>query len=201
MGREQRSLELLRQVFYERSSTDHYRDKAPQPVTLLSPLEPHRRFDLRAEGSRSRPRTSARRSASKLSRFAGRMGAKGFIGVRAEFPRFCVSLNLAIPRSRIVFREPLPKLCEFLRRETGYSLLEGFELTHRRNNTTISFRGLRRCRQIPVAARKIAQLDSVSVRAAPPIRLAGRRSAGPPGRSARVSRSRRSFAIPSRAGG
>ena len=38
------------------------------------------------------------------------MVAKGFIGKRVEFPRFCVPLDLAIPSSRIKFSEPLPKL-------------------------------------------------------------------------------------------
>ena len=57
------------------------------------------------------------------------MGAKGFIGKRIEFPRFCVSLDLPIPCSCIKFSKPLPKLCEFLSRETGDFLLDGFELT------------------------------------------------------------------------
>jgi hypothetical protein len=70
------------------------------------------------------------------------MGAKGFIGKRVEFPRFYVSLNLAIPCSCIKLREPLPELCEFLSRETGNSLLEGFEFTHRGNDTTLYFHGL-----------------------------------------------------------
>ncbi len=58
------------------------------------------------------------------------MGAKGFIGKRVEFPRFYVSLDLPIPCSCIKFSEPSPKLCEFLSRETGDFLLDGFELTH-----------------------------------------------------------------------
>ena len=58
------------------------------------------------------------------------MGAKGFIGKRVEFPRFCVSLDLSIPCSCIKFSEPLPKLCEFVSREAGDFLLDGFELTH-----------------------------------------------------------------------
>ena len=58
------------------------------------------------------------------------MGAKGFIGQRVEFPRFCVSLDLAIPCCCVKLSEPVPKLCEFLRRETGDFLLDGFELTH-----------------------------------------------------------------------
>jgi hypothetical protein len=33
----------------------------------------------------------------------------------------------------------LPKLCEFLSRETGDSLLDGFEFAHRRNDTTFFF--------------------------------------------------------------
>jgi hypothetical protein len=69
------------------------------------------------------------------------MGAKGFIGKRVEFPRFCVSLDLPIPCSCIKFSEPLPKLCEFLSRETGDFLLDGFEFTHRRNDTTLNFYG------------------------------------------------------------
>jgi hypothetical protein len=60
------------------------------------------------------------------------MGAKGFIGKRVEFPRFYVSLDLAIPYSCVKLSEPLPKFCEFLSRETGDSLLKGFEFTHGR---------------------------------------------------------------------
>lgn len=70
------------------------------------------------------------------------MVAKGFIGERVEFPRFYVSLGLAIPCSCIKLGEPSPKLFEFLSRETGDFLLEGFEFTHRRNDTTFSFCGL-----------------------------------------------------------
>ena len=69
------------------------------------------------------------------------MVAKGFIGERVEFPRFYVSLDLAIPCSRIKLGEPSPKLCKFLSRETGDFLLEGFEFTHRRNDTTSPFAG------------------------------------------------------------
>jgi hypothetical protein len=69
------------------------------------------------------------------------MVAKGFIGERVEFPRFCVSLDLAIPCGCIKLSEPPPKLCEFLSRETGDSLLEGFEFTHRRNDTPSPFAG------------------------------------------------------------
>jgi hypothetical protein len=47
------------------------------------------------------PKTSERRSASKLAGFSGRMVAKGFIGERVEFPRFYVSLDLAVPCSCI----------------------------------------------------------------------------------------------------
>ena len=60
------------------------------------------------------------------------MVAKGFIGERVEFPRLYVSLELAIPCRRIKLSEPPPKLCKFLSRETGDSLLEGFEFTHKR---------------------------------------------------------------------
>lgn len=70
------------------------------------------------------------------------MVAKGFIGERVEFPRFYVSLGLAIPCSCIKLGEPSPKLFEFLSRETGDFLLDGFEFTHRRNDTTFSFCGL-----------------------------------------------------------
>lgn len=58
------------------------------------------------------------------------MVAKGFIGERVEFPGFCVSLDLAVPRSCIELSEPPPKLCEFLSRETRDSLLKGFESPH-----------------------------------------------------------------------
>jgi hypothetical protein len=64
------------------------------------------------------------------------MVAKGFIGERVEFPSFCVSLDLAIPCSCIKLGEPPPKLCEFLSRESGDFLLEGFKFAHRRNVTT-----------------------------------------------------------------
>jgi len=70
------------------------------------------------------------------------MGANGFISKRVEFPRFHVSLDLAIPCSCVKFSEPLPKLCEFLSREAGDSLLQGFELPHGRNDTTLYFCGL-----------------------------------------------------------
>ncbi len=70
------------------------------------------------------------------------MVAKGFIGKRVEFPRGYVSLDLTIPCGRIKPGEPLPKLCKFLSRETGDSLLERFEFTHGRDDTTSSFRGL-----------------------------------------------------------
>jgi hypothetical protein len=70
------------------------------------------------------------------------MLAEGFIGQRVELPRFYISLDLAIPGSCIKLSEPVPKLCEFLRRETGDFLLDGFEFTHRRNDTTLYFHGL-----------------------------------------------------------
>jgi hypothetical protein len=66
------------------------------------------------------------------------MVAKGFVGKGVEFPRLNVSLDLAIPCRRIVLSEPPPKLCKFLSRETGDSLLEGFEFTHRGNDTTVA---------------------------------------------------------------
>ena len=69
------------------------------------------------------------------------MGAKGFIGERVELTRCYVSLDLAIPCGGIKLGEPLPKLCKFLSRETGDSLLEGFEFTHGRNDTTSPFAG------------------------------------------------------------
>jgi len=40
--------------------------------------------------------------------------AKGIIGEGVEFPGFCVSLDLAIPCSRIELSEPIPKRREFL---------------------------------------------------------------------------------------
>ena len=64
------------------------------------------------------------------------MIAKGFIGNRVEFPSFYVSLDLVIPCCGIELSEPVPKFCEFLRREIGDFLLDGFELTHTRNDTT-----------------------------------------------------------------
>jgi hypothetical protein len=63
------------------------------------------------------------------------MVAKGFIGERVEFPRLYVSLDLVILCSCIKLSEPPPKLCKFLSRESGDSLLEGFEFTHRGNDT------------------------------------------------------------------
>jgi hypothetical protein len=60
------------------------------------------------------------------------MVTKGFISEPVEFPRFCVSLDLAIPCSCIELSEPPPKLSEFGSRETGDSLLEGFEFTHKK---------------------------------------------------------------------
>jgi hypothetical protein len=70
------------------------------------------------------------------------MLTEGFIGQRVELSRFYISLDLAIPSSSIKLREPLAKLCEFLRRETGDFLLDGFEFTHRENDTTLYFSGL-----------------------------------------------------------
>jgi len=81
-----------------------------------------------------------RRSASKLGGFARRMIAKGSICQRVEFPCFCVSLDLAIPRSRIKLGKPPPELCEFLGRETGHSLLDGLELAHITNDNTFYVR-------------------------------------------------------------
>jgi hypothetical protein len=80
-------------------------------------------------------------SASKLGGFPGRVIAKSFIGQRIEFPSFCVSLDLAIPCSCIKLSEPLPKLCEFLSRESGDSLLEGFHFAHTETNLLRSSRG------------------------------------------------------------
>ena len=70
------------------------------------------------------------------------MLAEGFIGQRVELPRFCISLDLAIPCSAVKLGEPLPKLCEFLSRESGDSLLEGFDFTHTGEDTNFSYRGL-----------------------------------------------------------
>ena len=70
------------------------------------------------------------------------MVAKGFIGERVEFARFCVPLDLAIPCGGIKLGKPPPKLCEFLGRESGDPLLQGFEFTHGTEDTTLSFRGL-----------------------------------------------------------
>ena len=42
------------------------------------------------------------------------MVTNGFIGERVEFPRFYVSLDLAVPCSCIKVSEPPPKLSEFL---------------------------------------------------------------------------------------
>jgi hypothetical protein len=70
------------------------------------------------------------------------MVAKSFIGEGIQLARLHVSLDLAIPCSSIKLGEPPPKLCEFLSRETGDSLLEGFEFTHTRNDTTFFFRGV-----------------------------------------------------------
>jgi hypothetical protein len=63
--------------------------------------------------------------------------AKGFIGKGVELPGFYASLDLAIPCSCIKLSEPVSKLREFLRRETGDFLLDGFEFAHRRNDTTV----------------------------------------------------------------
>jgi hypothetical protein len=81
--------------------------------------------------------------------FARRVLAKGLIGKRVEFPRFYVSLDLAIPCGCIKLSEPLPKLREFFRRETRDSLFDGFQFTHRRDDTTFFFRELT---PIPYAA-------------------------------------------------
>jgi hypothetical protein len=70
------------------------------------------------------------------------MIAKGFIGERVELARFYVSRDLAIPCGSIELGKPPPKLCEFLSRESGDPLLQGFEFTHGRKATTFSFRGL-----------------------------------------------------------
>jgi len=68
--------------------------------------------------------------------------AKGLIGKRVEFVRFYVSLDLAIPRGCIKLSKPLPKLCEFLSRENGDSLLDGFEFTHAMDDTSFFFSAL-----------------------------------------------------------
>jgi hypothetical protein len=83
-----------------------------------------------------------RQSASKFGGFARSVLAKGLIRKLVKFPRFYVTLDLAIPCGCIKLSEPLPKLCEFLSRETGDSLLDGFEVTHRRIDTTFFFREL-----------------------------------------------------------
>src|SRR5271168_2952927 len=70
------------------------------------------------------------------------MVAKSFIGKRVEFPRFCISLDLTIPFCGIKLGEPLSKLCQLISREIGDSFFDGFEFTHRKNDTTMSFRGL-----------------------------------------------------------
>ena len=70
------------------------------------------------------------------------MIAKSFIGECVELPRLYVSLDLAIPFASVKLSEPLPKLREFLSRESRDSLLEGFEFPHATYDTTLSFRGL-----------------------------------------------------------
>lgn len=94
------------------------------------------------------------------------MVTKGFIGKPVEFLRFYVLLDLAIPSSCIERSEPPPKLSEFLSRETGDSLLEGFEFTHKkkRYHHLLSSRGnaspLSSRPRVPVAI--IFQLQIVS---------------------------------------
>lgn len=67
------------------------------------------------------------------------MVAKGFIGEGIQLARFHVSLDLAIPCSCIELSEPPPKLFEFLSRETGDFLLEGFEFTHKKKRYHLLF--------------------------------------------------------------
>src|ERR1700687_2747175 len=81
------------------------------------------------------------------TRAFARVGSKSEVPQNSvDFPGFCVSLDLAIPCRCIKLSEPLPKLCEFLSRESEDSLLEGFDFTHTETVPPSSFTALRSSR-------------------------------------------------------